>query len=103
MLDEIRQLASTAETNKSSHERYLALYRLVQDRDEVLAAAFNNPRRSTAAVQLARIRAEGLLTDEEFAQLGEIAKKVLAAQGIKVVIPNGPGCPPSATDCSASG
>lgn len=31
------------------------------------------------------------LTDEEFAQLGAIAKKVLAAQGIKVIIPNGPG------------
>ena len=29
------------------------------------------------------------LTDEEFAQLGAISAKVLAAQGIKVVIPNG--------------
>ena len=30
----------------------------------------------------------GTLSEEEFAQLGAIAKKVLAAQGIKVVIPN---------------
>ena len=28
------------------------------------------------------------LTGEEFAQLGEISAKVLAAQGIKVVLPN---------------
>jgi DNA-binding MarR family transcriptional regulator len=30
----------------------------------------------------------GTLTDEEFRQLGAISAKVLAAQGIKVVIPN---------------
>jgi DNA-binding MarR family transcriptional regulator len=30
----------------------------------------------------------GTLTEEEFAQLGAISAKVLAAQGIKVVIPN---------------
>ena len=31
------------------------------------------------------------LTEEEFAQLGAISAKVLAAQGIKIVIPNGSG------------
>jgi DNA-binding MarR family transcriptional regulator len=31
------------------------------------------------------------LTEEEFAQLGAISAKVLAAQGIKIVIPNGGG------------
>jgi hypothetical protein len=41
---------------------------LLQDRDELLADAFNNPRRSTALVQLARMRTERLLTDEEFAR-----------------------------------
>lgn len=29
------------------------------------------------------------LTEEEFAQLGTLSEKILAAQGIKVVIPNG--------------
>ena len=32
----------------------------------------------------------GALTEEEFAQLGAISAKVLAAQGIKVTIPNSP-------------
>src|ERR1700728_1304661 len=33
------------------------------------------------------------LTEEEFERLGAISAKVLAAQGIKVVIPNEGGCP----------
>jgi hypothetical protein len=56
-----------ADAGKSSHERYLAVFKLLQRRDEELADAFNDPRRSTALVQLARIRFRELLTDEEFA------------------------------------
>src|SRR5438874_2232402 len=56
-----------ADNGQSSHERYLAVFELLQRRDEELAAAFNDPRRLTALVQLARIRAERLLTEEEFA------------------------------------
>ena len=65
VLAEVGRLA--ADTGRSSHERYLAVFKLLQRRDEELADAFNNPRRSTALAQLARIRAEGLLTEEEFA------------------------------------
>jgi hypothetical protein len=72
VLDEVGQLA--ADTEKSSHKRYLAVYRLLQDRDEQLADAFKNPRRSTAQVQLARIRADGLLTDDEFARFSVVAR-----------------------------
>jgi hypothetical protein len=64
VLDEIGRLA--ADADKSTHERYLAVYRLLKKRDRSLADAFNDPRRSTALVQLARIRAEELLTQEEF-------------------------------------
>jgi DNA-binding MarR family transcriptional regulator len=35
-----------------------------------------------------------LLTDEEFQSLGTISQQVLAAQGIKISIPNGPETPP---------
>jgi hypothetical protein len=66
VLAEVARLA--ADTGRSSHERYLALFKLLQRQDEKLADAFNNPRRSTALAQLARIRAEGLLTEEEFAR-----------------------------------
>jgi DNA-binding MarR family transcriptional regulator len=39
-------------------------------------------------VAAVRERLIGTLTEEEFAQLGAISAKVLAAQGIKIVIPN---------------
>jgi len=65
VLAEVSQLA--ADVGKSSHERYLAVFKLLQRRDKELADAFNDPRRSTALVQLAQIRFRKLLTDEEFA------------------------------------
>jgi len=65
VLAEVGRLAD--DTGKSSHERYLAVFKLLQRRDEELAEAFNGPRRSTTLVQLARIRFQELLTDEEFA------------------------------------
>jgi DNA-binding MarR family transcriptional regulator len=36
-----------------------------------------------------------LLTDEEFQALGAISETVLASQGIKISIPNGPAAPPA--------
>ena len=65
VLTEVNELA--ADTGRSSHERYLAVYKLLQHRHNELAAAFDDSRRSTAFVQLARIRAAGLLSDKEFA------------------------------------
>ena len=65
VLAEIGQLV--ADAGKSDHERYLAVYKLLQGRDEELADAFNDPRRSTAVIQLARIQFQELLSDEEFA------------------------------------
>ncbi|HEV8132777.1 MAG TPA: peptide ABC transporter substrate-binding protein [Acidobacteriota bacterium] len=66
VLVEVSRLA--ADASKSSHERYLALFELLYRRDKELGDAFNNPRRSTAVVQLAHIRFQELLTDEEFAR-----------------------------------
>ena len=73
VLDEVGQQLA-ADADKGSHRRYLAVYRLIEDRDERLADAFNNPRRSTALVQLARIHAEGLLSEEEFARFSDEAR-----------------------------
>jgi hypothetical protein len=50
---------------KSSHERYLSLFKLIQDRNDDIARGFDNPRRSTAILQIAIIRSMGLLMDEE--------------------------------------
>ena len=55
-------------TSRSHHERYLDVFRLLQERDDELAHAFNNPRRSQMIVQLAAIHAHGLLEPEELAR-----------------------------------
>jgi len=66
VLSEIGRL--TADAGKSAHERYVAVFQLLQQRDRELAEAFNDLRRSTAWRQLAVLRARGLLTEEEFAR-----------------------------------
>jgi hypothetical protein len=54
-----------AEADKTAHERYLAVFRLLERRDRELADAFNGARRSAALLQLAHIQSHGLLTAEE--------------------------------------
>ena len=50
---------------KSSHEKYLTLYKLIQDRDDDVARGFNDFRRSTALMQIGIIHSMGLFTGEE--------------------------------------
>lgn len=66
VLDELETLRLDA--SRSQHERYLAVYRLVQDRDQELAHAFNGPRRSQMIMQLAAIYGHGLLEPGEFSR-----------------------------------
>ena len=65
----IREIGElTAGKPTSYHERYLEIFKLVDRRDDELAHAFNNPRRSAALWQLAAIRSRGLITDEELSR-----------------------------------
>jgi hypothetical protein len=50
---------------KSSHEKYLAIYELIEKRDRQIANAFNDFRRSTAFLQFGLIYSYGLVRDEE--------------------------------------
>jgi hypothetical protein len=66
----LAEVASLARDDaRSPHERYLHLYKLVQDRDRQMARLFNNPRRSGALHMLAQLREEGLLTHDDLASL----------------------------------
>ena len=62
-LEELERLRLDA--SRSHHERYLDIFRLLQQRDEELARAFNDLRRSQMIVQLAAIYAHGLLEPQE--------------------------------------
>ena len=76
VLAEVERIA--ANTKKTSHERYLAVFKLIEKRDEELAAAFDNPRRSTFFRQLAFIESLKLLTEEEMAGFSSETRETLA-------------------------
>lgn len=67
----------TQDGAKTSHERYLAIYGLVQQRDRELADTFNDPRRSTAFAQLARMQDLNLLTVEEMARFSPDTREIV--------------------------
>jgi hypothetical protein len=69
--------AVRADTGKSSHERYLQIYRLIDRRDDDLAKAFNHPRRSVAVLQLAALRHHDLLNEDEFLRLSEDTRRTV--------------------------
>ena len=76
VLADIRRITEMPGT--SYHERYLKLWKLLRSRDETIAYAFNNPRRSQAIIQLANIVAEDLLTDAELNQFSDETRERLA-------------------------
>ena len=75
VLEEIGRLASDG--SQSSHERYLAIFRLIEIRDRELADAFNDARRSTAVLHLARIQSHELLTEEELSRFSPETREIV--------------------------
>ena len=63
VLGDVGRIASDGK--QSFHDRYLEIYKLIDERDDELARAFNDFRRSTAIMQLAVIHSHGLLTPDE--------------------------------------
>jgi hypothetical protein len=57
--------------SRSHHKRYLDVFRLLRARDEELAHAFNDARRSRMIIQLAAIHAHGLLEPGELERFTE--------------------------------
>ena len=68
----LKEIASvSADTSKSNHQRYRAIYGLIDRRDREIAAAFNDMRRSMAELRILSLRKHGLLTDEEFGRFSK--------------------------------
>lgn len=67
----VEEVQLAAACNGSYYDCYLKLFRLIRDRDQTMARAFNDPRRSTALVLLLNIIDEGLLTDDELKQFSQ--------------------------------
>jgi hypothetical protein len=74
----LEQLLSVIQDgSRNDHERYLAVFRLLQDRDRQLANAFDGPARSRMMAQLAAIHALGLLSTAELESFTEETRSVL--------------------------
>lgn len=66
VLDEINRLG--ADANQTAHQRYRAIYQLINRRDKEITEAFDDLRRSRAMMMIAKLRQLGVLTDDEFAR-----------------------------------
>jgi hypothetical protein len=66
VLDEVARIG--ADQSKSKHERYLAIYRLMRERDKEIDPIFDYLRRSTAVRQIFSFRAHDLITADELRQ-----------------------------------
>jgi len=67
ILEEVTELST--DDSRSHQERYRALWSLLRDRDEDVARAFDDPRRSRMLWQLAAIHHLGLLNPKEIERL----------------------------------
>jgi hypothetical protein len=79
ILDEARR--EIGRSGKSSHERYLSLYKKIQKRDDDIARGFNDFRRSTALPQIGIIHSMGLFTGEELRRFSTEVLQVIALYG----------------------
>jgi hypothetical protein len=67
VLDDVARIS--ADDAKSKHDRYLAIYRLIQERDREIDPIFDYVRRSTAVRQLCAFRSRDLVTEEDLKSL----------------------------------
>jgi hypothetical protein len=75
VLDDVKRIA--ADTERTQHERYLAIWQLLKEEDKDLVRAFDFLRRSTALMQIAAFRSRGLVTDEEFNRFSEETREIV--------------------------
>jgi hypothetical protein len=76
-LNDVCRTASASD--QTPHERYLAVFELLRDRDEEIAEVFDDPRRSRGLLQLAGLRRHQLISDEEFARFSAVSRDAVEA------------------------
>ena len=65
------------ETEDSAYDRYIKLYRYINNSDKSLGRSFDQWKRSSAFFILANWRSEHLITDEEFTQFSSLAQNAV--------------------------
>jgi hypothetical protein len=64
-------------SSQSAHQRYLDIFKIIEQRDRQMANTFNDPKRSNALTMLARMRSEGLLMADEFSSLSKETRSAI--------------------------
>lgn len=77
ILGELGRIAS--DVKRTPRARYLAAYELIHERDDEMARAFNNPRRSAAVLQLATMISLELVTPEDIHRFTPRTQSVVEA------------------------
>ncbi len=75
VLDEIQGAA--ADPSRTPHQAYLAVFDLIRRRDEELANAVADMRRSMAVIRICQMRSLGLMTEEEFGRFSEETRTIV--------------------------
>ncbi|HYC93405.1 MAG TPA: peptide ABC transporter substrate-binding protein [Thermoanaerobaculia bacterium] len=63
----LEEVCRIAQPGGDAHARYRKLFQVLRERDDVIAAVFDDQRRSNAFFQITRAAVEGLLTEDEIA------------------------------------
>jgi hypothetical protein len=79
VLDEIERVQQ--DSARTFHQRYLDIYRIVQQHDREMTAIFDDVRRSNAMMKLALMRSSGLLEELEIASFSEETRAAIALRG----------------------
>lgn len=74
----LEELTLVAQSEDTSHERYLNIFKLIQDRDKQIALVFDGLSRSNALFKLTEMRRENLLTDQEFAEFSDETQRIVS-------------------------
>ncbi len=68
----------TTAKDKNPHERYLKLYRHIEESDSIVASCFNDWRRSNISIKIISLRRYGLLQDSHIENFSDSAKEWLS-------------------------
>jgi hypothetical protein len=71
--------AISANEEKSFHQRYLSVFDIIEKKNKDMSYLFDNPRRSSAILQLKAIYNCGLLYENEVSRLSQELRELLAA------------------------
>ena len=72
----LRRAAEIAtQSGLTNHQRYLKMWKLIQEQNEEVALAFDDHRRSTTFLKILQIHRLGLFAEEEFAKFSEQTRK----------------------------